>query len=336
MKKTFLKKMISAGIIASTMCTIAPLGVSAGEREVYSNWIQSPDYTWSYNIGGVKVKGWKNISNTWYYFDNNGKMKTGWINDGGKWYYADNTGAMQTGIIKISGETFCLNKLGVMQTGKIVIGNKCYKFSINGQIISSEVPKVDKEFDSNNNLIKPNKNPNINDDAINKPSETDKDSLENNNSTSNNTVNGNNGLSINGLPKISEKYSVSVQSSAENKILELMNAKRVEAGLQPLSMDDKLQSIARYKSNHMIQNRYFSHTNPDGTNWTNWLKTIGYKYNSTAENIAYNTNDPVELFNQWWNSEGHRKNMMNPSYTKVGIGVLLGNGKYMGTQTFSN
>ena len=115
-----------------------------------------------------------------------------------------------------------------------------------------------------------------------------------------------------------------------------MNEKRVAAGLKPLTMDNTLLDVARYKSNHMIQYNYFSHTNPDGTNWTNWLKTLGYKYTATAENIAYNSYDPVELFNQWWNSSGHRQNMMNPNYTKVGIGLLKGNGKYMGTQTFSN
>jgi uncharacterized protein YkwD len=86
----------------------------------------------------------------------------------------------------------------------------------------------------------------------------------------------------------------------------------------------------------MIQNNFFNHTNPDGTKWTNLLQTIGYKYTTTGENIAYNTSDPVELFTQWWNSPGHRANMMNTSYTKVGIGVVYGNGKYMGTQTFSN
>ncbi|EMU55605.1 CAP domain-containing protein [Clostridium butyricum] len=347
MKKTFLKKMISAGIIAATMCTMAPLGVSALEKEVSSNWKQSSDSTWSYCIGNTPVKGWKNISNIWYYFDNNGKMKTGWINDAGKWYYADNTGAMQTGILKISGNVYCLNKSGVMQTGSVKIGNKNYQCNINGQVSGSETPKVDKGFDSNNNLIKPNENSNKtestgNSGSTNKPTatETDKGSSTNsnstvNNSTSNNVLSGGNSVTVSGLPQLSEKYSVTVQSNAESKILELMNAKRTEAGLKPLSIDYTLQSVARYKSNHMIQNGYFNHVNPDGTKWTNWLNTIGYKYNSTAENIAYNTNDPVELFNQWWNSAGHRENMMNPSYTKVGIGVLLGNGKYMGTQTFA-
>ncbi|OPJ60244.1 CAP domain-containing protein [Clostridium chromiireducens] len=143
-------------------------------------------------------------------------------------------------------------------------------------------------------------------------------------------------ISVTGLPKLPTKYPISVQASAEQKILELMNAKRTAAGLKPLTMDNTLLQVARYKSDDMIQYNFFSHTNPDGTKWVNWLQTIGYKYTSTGENIAYNTYDAVELFNQWWNSPGHRANMMNSSYNKVGIGVIQGNGKIMGTQTFSN
>ncbi len=86
----------------------------------------------------------------------------------------------------------------------------------------------------------------------------------------------------------------------------------------------------------MIQNNFFNHTNPDETKWTNWLDTIGYTYTTVGENIAYNAFDLVELFNQWWNSLGHRENMMNEKYTRVGIGVIYGNSKYMGTQELSN
>jgi len=167
-----------------------------------------------------------------------------------------------------------------------------------------------------------------------------------NNSTNVNTIKGNTATStastsaisvdVQGLPNLPTKYPITAQDSAEQKILELMNAKRIEAGLQPLTIDNTLVQVATYKSNNMIQNNFFDHTNPDGTKWTNWLQTIGYKYTSTGENIAYNTSDPVELFNQWWNSPGHRANMMNSSYNKVGIGVIYGNNKYMGTQTFSN
>jgi uncharacterized protein YkwD len=143
-------------------------------------------------------------------------------------------------------------------------------------------------------------------------------------------------VDVQGLPSLPTKYQISIQNSAEDKILQLMNEKRTEAGLQPLTIDNTLVQVARYKSDDMIQNNFFSHTNPDGTKWTNWLQTIGYDYTSSGENIAYNNSDPVELFNQWWNSPGHRANMMNEKYNKVGIGVISGNSKYMGTQEFSN
>jgi len=111
-----------------------------------------------------------------------------------------------------------------------------------------------------------------------------------------------------------------------------MNEKRTEAGLQPLTIDNTLVQVARYKSVDMVQNNFFNHINPDGTRWTNWLHTIGYDYTSAGENIACNNSDTVELFNKWWNSPGHRANMMNDKYTKVGIGVINGNSKYIGTQ----
>ena len=154
--------------------------------------------------------------------------------------------------------------------------------------------------------------------------------------TTNNASTSATSIDVQGLPKLQTKYPINVQADAEQKILELMNAKRTEAGLKPLTIDNTLLQVSRYKSDYMIQDNFFDHTNPDGTKWTNWLQTIGYKYTTTGENIAYNTSDPVELFNQWWNSPGHRANMMNASYTKVGIGVIQGNGKYMGTQEFSN
>ena len=152
----------------------------------------------------------------------------------------------------------------------------------------------------------------------------------------NNTSTSTDSADVQGLPKLSANYSINVQAAAEQKILELMNQKRSEAGIKPLAIDNTLVQVARYKSNDMIQNNFFDHANPDGTKWTNWLRTIGYKYTTSGENIAYNTSDAVQLFDQWWNSPGHRANMMNASYTKVGIGVIYGNGKYMGTQEFSN
>lgn len=273
---------------------------------------------------------------------------------------------MQIGVIKINGKTYCFDKSGAMQVGTVKIGNKTYKFNLNGQSTGT-TPKISKEFDSNGNLVKCNVPQNSSNSGITTPTNTTGNQNSSTTTIPTNTgSNQNSGITtiptntgsnqnpdtvpagsgntptvdttvdVEGLSKLPEKYPITIQNSAENKILELMNQKRIEAGLKPLIMDNTLLQVARYKSNHMIQYNYFDHTTPEGTNWTNWLKTIGYDYTTSGENIAYNTYDAVELFNQWWNSPGHRANMMNSSYGRVGIGVLYGDGKYMGTQTFSN
>ena len=368
MKKAFLNKIIIGAIMATTMTTLTPLGVSASTNNSKTN------NRYNLALNGTVKTGWICNNGTWNYFDKTGDIKTGWIKDNGKWYYCDNTGAMQTGVIKVNDKTYCLNTTGAMETGKVIVNNKTYKCSSNGQVATTKIPTCDKAFDSNNSIVKNNNqnstvtNSNNNqgttdtgntnttsagsttnagntttDNATTTESTTnvgntttDNTTTAGSTTTTNNTSTDVTTVDVQGLPQLPKTYSINVQASAEDQILQLMNAKRVEAGLQPLTLDNTLLQVARYKSDHMIQYNYFDHTNPDGTKCTDWLQTIGYKYTTAGENIAYNTYDAVELFNQWWNSPGHRANMMNSSYTKVGIGVVLGNGEFMGTQEFSN
>jgi len=250
-----------------------------------------------------------------------------------------------------------------METGKVSVNNKTYTCSSNGQVVGTKAPVVDKVFDTNNKVVKDNnKNSTVSNSNISQgTTNTGTTSTSTGNTTNigtttststgsttnigttTSTSTGNTTTSsdvttvdVQGLAKLPTTYSINVQATAEDKILELMNAKRVEAGLKPLTMDNTLVQVARYKSDHMIQYNYFDHVTPQGTKYTDWLQAVGYKYTTAGENIAYNTYDANELFTQWWNSPGHRANMMNSSYTKVGIGVIQGNGKFMGTQEFSN
>ena len=312
-----------------------------------------------YKENGKVKTGWIKSKGKWYFADSKGEIQTGVIKIDGKTYYFNKSGVMQTGRVRINGKTYRFGKNGQAIGNTIPKASK--EFDRNGNIISNsnngttETPGNNEGSNGDNETTEtPGNNEGSNGDnettetpGNNEGSNGDNGTVEtpDNNGGSNgnngsitpdNNQNNNGSANVSGLPALPTNYSTTIQSSAEQKILELMNEKRVAAGLKPLTMDNTLLDVARYKSNHMIQYNYFSHTNPDGTNWTNWLKTLGYKYTATAENIAYNSYDPVELFNQWWNSSGHRQNMMNPNYTKVGIGVLKGNGKYMGTQTFSN
>ena len=332
MKKNFLMRIVTAVIAATTIGSFSSLGVSAA--------------TFDSNI------------NNYYNTIANNVLNIGWVMNDGKWNYYDNSGIMQTGVIKVNGNTYFLNPSGIMEMGKIIINNKAYTTNSDGQITGSKAPVVDKVFDSNNNVVKDNnKTSTVSTSNSNQGTTTSTGNTSNAKNTTNNKINTNSNTSTNnidsnkatsnastsatsvdvqGLPKLPSNYSINVQASAEQKILELMNAKRTEAALQPLTIDNTLVQLARYKSDHMIQYNYFDHVTPQGTKYTDWLQAVGYKYTSAGENIAYNTYDAVELFTQWWNSPGHRANMMNTSYTKVGIGVIQGNGKFMGTQEFSN
>lgn len=338
---------------------------SAGIRRSGWNLING---TWYYlDKSGNAQTGWILDSGRKYFADSTGAMQTGVLKIDGKVYYFNKSGAMQTGRVIISGRIYRFASNGQATGTRIPTASKEFdskgNLIINGSVNDNQGSTGNGDSNNNNNnngtgnngtdsnkpgdVIVPDDN-GSNNTPENDNSATDKpvDGEENNKPEDNNsgsTGNGNtttpennSSTNVSGLPTLPETYKITIQNSAENTILQLMNQKRTEAGLKPLTMDNTLLSVARYKSNHMIQYNYFSHTNPDGTKWTNWLSKIGYKYNATAENIAYNSYDAVELFNQWWNSSGHRQNMMNPSYTKVGIGVVYGNGKYMGTQTFSN
>ena len=328
-----------------------------------------------YKENGKVKTGWIKSRGKWYFADSKGVIQTGVIKIDGKTYYFNKSGVMQTGRVRINGTTYRFAKNGQAVGNKIPNASKEFDCNgnliSNGDNGTTETPDNNGGSNGDNGTTEtPDNNGGSNGDngttetpdnnggsnGDNGTTETpdnnggsngDNGTTEtpgnnagsngnNGSTTPDNNQNDNGSVNVSGLPTLPTNYSTTIQSSAEQKILELMNEKRVAAGLKPLTMDNTLLDVARYKSNHMIQYNYFSHTNPDGTNWTNWLKTLGYKYTATAENIAYNSYDPVELFNQWWNSSGHRQNMMNPNYTKVGIGVLKGNGKYMGTQTFSN
>ncbi|MCM1087452.1 MAG: leucine-rich repeat protein [Muribaculaceae bacterium] len=126
-------------------------------------------------------------------------------------------------------------------------------------------------------------------------------------------------------------------SSGEEKILESVNAARMKEGKIPLIMSSTLRETARRKSLDMLNKNYFDHKNTDGTYTSDWLTKCGYPWYMWAENIAYNYESAERLYDQWWNSTGHRNNMMHSSLRAIGIGVYKdSNGRIMGTQVFSS
>ena len=91
-----------------------------------SSWMYSNGRWWyKHANGSYTTKAWEKIDGVWYYFDDEGWMKTGWVKDG-KWYYLSESGAMLTGWVKDNGAWYYLNQSGAMQTGWVKDGSWYY------------------------------------------------------------------------------------------------------------------------------------------------------------------------------------------------------------------
>ena len=121
-------------------------------------------------------------------------------------------------------------------------------------------------------------------------------------------------------------------SSYEQKVIDLVNDIRVQNGLKKFSANWELSRVARYKSQDMRDKKYFSHTSPTYGSPFNMMKSFGISYKTAGENIAYGYSTPEAVVKGWMNSEGHRKNILNPSFTQIGVGYVA-SGHYW-TQMF--
>lgn len=120
--------------------------------------------------------------------------------------------------------------------------------------------------------------------------------------------------------------------SFEQEVIRLVNEQRVQNGLNPLTENWELSSVARYKSQDMVDNRYFSHTSPTYGSPFQMIRNFGISFRSVGENIAYGQRTPQAVVTAWMNSSGHRANILNSSYTQIGVGYVA-DGNYW-TQMF--
>lgn len=120
--------------------------------------------------------------------------------------------------------------------------------------------------------------------------------------------------------------------SFEEQVVALVNEQRAAYGLAPLVLSEELSNVARAKSQDMHDNHYFSHTSPTYGSPFQMMTSFGISYRSAGENIAMGYSTPEVVMNKWMNSEGHRANILNASYTQIGVGYVA-DGNYW-TQEF--
>ena len=111
-------------------------------------------------------------------------------------------------------------------------------------------------------------------------------------------------------------------SAYEREVVDLVNAIRAAQGLGKLEENWELSRVARFKSRDMQEKRYFSHTSPTYGSPFEMMRAFGLAYRTAGENIAMGYPTPKAVVDGWMNSEGHRANILNPSFTVIGVGYV--------------
>ncbi|NYT95924.1 CAP domain-containing protein [Salinispora sp. H7-4] len=123
-------------------------------------------------------------------------------------------------------------------------------------------------------------------------------------------------------------------SAEAGEVIRLANAERAKAGCAALSVDDKLMTAAQRHSQDQADHRKMSHTGSNGSSPGDRLGDVGYQWRTYGENVAWNQQSPEAVMTAWMNSPGHRANILNCSFTEIGVGVASSNGPYW-TQVFA-
>lgn len=100
-------------------------------------------------------------------------------------------------------------------------------------------------------------------------------------------------------------------------VWELVNACRIAAGIPALAWEDSLQASASQRAYEASV--LFSHTRPDGSSgFTAFPSNLPLQ--TMGENIAKGQLSPQDAVIDWMNSASHRENILDPGFTKTGVG----------------
>jgi uncharacterized protein YkwD len=127
------------------------------------------------------------------------------------------------------------------------------------------------------------------------------------------------------------------EAEVEARSFQLINQSRASNGLPSLAFDSQLSDIARAHSQDMRDRSYFAHNDPDGNSPSSRMRTGGFTFKISGENIARTTGmkDPGQVANdEFLNDQAHREVLLNQEFTKVGIGVARSGTDYWITQDY--
>ena len=133
----------------------------------------------------------------------------------------------------------------------------------------------------------------------------------------------------------SSSVSAGIQSSsAASEVVRLTNSVRSQNGYAALVEDGALSNAAAVRAREIA--RSFSHTRPSGASFSSALSESGVSYLRAGENIASGQKSASEVVNAWMNSPGHRANILNSSYSRIGSASVNIDGTLYWVQIFAD
>jgi uncharacterized protein YkwD len=125
-------------------------------------------------------------------------------------------------------------------------------------------------------------------------------------------------------------------TESQKIMFDLLNKERENLGYQKLTIDENLTRVALKHSEDMFKRGYFSHYSPEGKDVGSRLGEKEVTYSIAGENLAF-APSVQRAHSGLMESEGHKRNILDPAFNKVGIGAIDGGiyGKIF-TQVFTN
>lgn len=143
------------------------------------------------------------------------------------------------------------------------------------------------------------------------------------------------GIPETSMPEVTTKAEEENQNvTYAQKVVNLVNKERTKAGLKVLTLDKKIEEAALVRAKEIEIS--FSHTRPNGSSFSTVLAEHGMNTRGSGENIAWGQISPEAVMDAWMNSDGHRANILNPNFTKIGVGYYRNSaGRNYWTQLFT-
>lgn len=136
-------------------------------------------------------------------------------------------------------------------------------------------------------------------------------------------------------PTLAGSQTPSDVTPEELQMVALVNEERTSRGLSALEIDMEMVLVARAHSADMRDRDYFAHTNPDGLDPFDRMSAAGISYGTAGENLAY-ADSVSRAHTLLMESPGHRANILNGDFGRVGIGIVEIPSGWMITQVFAD